>query len=159
MPSDNPIADVKNNINLQSLNSELDEVTKDLPKETRTAILEMIERHESHSGPLPTPDYLEKYEQILPGLAERIVRIPEREQEFRHSIANGYMEREFQLKSRGQIFALIAMLLLLIFAGLLAIIGDTKSAATVAGVTIVGIVGIFVTGKYLESSHEKNQNE
>lgn len=37
------------------------------------------------TGPLPHPDTLEQYEKILPGIAERIVKMAEAEQKARHS--------------------------------------------------------------------------
>lgn len=40
----------------------------------------------SYSGPLPPPSFLNQFEQIVPGSAERIIRYSEREQEHRHNI-------------------------------------------------------------------------
>lgn len=40
---------------------------------------------ESFEGPLPHPDILARYESILPGIADRIVRMAEAEQKARHS--------------------------------------------------------------------------
>jgi uncharacterized membrane protein len=37
-------------------------------------------------GPLPSPVLLEQYDQVLPGLAETIVRMAEREQAHRHEM-------------------------------------------------------------------------
>ncbi len=38
---------------------------------------ELVEIYAARSGPLPPPDELERYDQILPGLANRIVRVHE----------------------------------------------------------------------------------
>ena len=39
-----------------------------------------------HSGPLPTPEDLLKYNEAVPDAAERIVRQAEKEQTFRHRV-------------------------------------------------------------------------
>lgn len=38
-----------------------------------------------HQGPLPAPEDLQRYEQLLPGAAERIIKMAELEQQHRHS--------------------------------------------------------------------------
>ena len=38
----------------------------------------------SHSGPIPSPEYLEKYGKILPSCPERILTMAEREQSQKH---------------------------------------------------------------------------
>ena len=43
-------------------------------------------RHELHQGPLPHPDILRLYDSVVPGLAERIVKMAEREQAHRHEM-------------------------------------------------------------------------
>lgn len=40
----------------------------------------------SYSGPLPPPSFLNQFEQIVPGSAERIIQYSEREQAHRHKI-------------------------------------------------------------------------
>lgn len=39
---------------------------------------------ETFAGPVPHPDLLAKYEQIVPGAAERIIKMAENEQQVRH---------------------------------------------------------------------------
>jgi uncharacterized membrane protein len=43
----------------------------------------------SHAGPLPTPEDFAAYDQTLPGCADRIVSMAEREQAHRHVIREG----------------------------------------------------------------------
>lgn len=67
-------------------------------------------------GPLPTPDALEKYEQIQPGIAERILQMAEKEQAERHLQQKQVLDMERRnLRSlnwniiRAQIFALLSV--------------------------------------------------
>jgi uncharacterized membrane protein len=66
-----------------------------------------------YSGPLPDPETLTRYEQILPGIAERTLRLVESEQEHRHRMQEKQLDAGIidqkdgrNIEKRGQIFAL-----------------------------------------------------
>lgn len=62
-------------------------------------------------GPLPSPVLLGQYDQVKPGLAERIVRMAEREQHHRHAMDKAEIEAPHELARRGQWFGLVVTLL------------------------------------------------
>lgn len=64
------IADVEGNV-------------QDVQTEAQTQVI--AAKSETFEGPLPHPDILARYENILPGIADRIVRMAEAEQNARHS--------------------------------------------------------------------------
>lgn len=53
-----------------------------------------------HQGPLPDPDTLNRYEQMMPGSAERIFRIAEKEQEHRHTLERMSLEGEIDHQAK-----------------------------------------------------------
>lgn len=55
----------------------------DVQTEAQTQLI--AAKSETFEGPLPHPDILARYENILPGIADRIVRMAEAEQNARHS--------------------------------------------------------------------------
>ncbi len=55
----------------------------DVQTEAQTQVI--AAKSETFEGPLPHPDILARYENILPGIADRIVRMAEAEQNARHS--------------------------------------------------------------------------
>jgi len=59
-----------------------------------------------YSGPLPVSQEYAKYEQVLPGTADRLLSITEKEVEHRHKNE----DKKVELNSRGQIFAFIVAL-------------------------------------------------
>lgn len=59
------------------------------------------------SGPLPPPAYLEHYERVLPGAAERIFDWSEQEQRQRHDFENFLAKSVTRQQERGQIFAFL----------------------------------------------------
>lgn len=133
---------------------ELAEILEALPEDQRGKLIQVFEQTVMHKGWLPPPQQLAEYEAVLPGLAERIVQLPEREQAHRHAYIDSEAGRADKLKTRGQHYALISLIILLCFAGFLASIGAVTEGAALAGATIVGVVGIFVTGKILDTKAE-----
>lgn len=85
--------------------------------------------------------------------------MPEREQEHRHRVVEKVASDDVSLKKRGQNFAMISLVLLLFLAGALLLVGDTAWAARVAILGIVGVVGIFVTGRWADTKIAKIQSD
>lgn len=63
------------------------ELLEALPEKVRKQFAKII-MQTSHSGPLPSAAELQRYQEILPDLGERIVRMAEKEQDSRHKIEN-----------------------------------------------------------------------
>jgi len=64
-----------------------------------------------HIGPLPDPDTLKEYNEILPDAAERIFRMAEKSQEHYHTREKYIIENEIKKTNKGQNFALIISIL------------------------------------------------
>ena len=56
-----------------------------------------VEKREIFEGPLPHPDQLRQYEQVLPGIAERIVKMAEEEQRVRLAVTQADSEQKAAL--------------------------------------------------------------
>jgi uncharacterized membrane protein len=117
-------------------------------KEARLVLTRMVSK--SHSGPIPSAEELELLEHVLPGAANRCFEMAEREQAHRHVMGESIVTKEFSLRGRGQWLAIFALVCLLGMVGWLAYLGDTKAAAWLGAATIVGVVSVFVTGKFIE---------
>lgn len=104
------------------------------------AAAEIIQHTYSYSGPLPSPEMLQQYEDLQPGLADRIVTMAEKEQGNRHKV----QQRILGIASRGQWFGLVLGLATLFTAAAL-IIGGYPVAGIVALVTGIGVIaGAFL---------------
>ncbi len=121
-------------------------------KEARTVLTQVVSK--SHSGPIPSAEELEHLEAVLPGLADRVVSMAEREQNHRHGTVTSLLTKEFSLRGRGQWIALVALAMLLVAVVGIAWLGDTKSAAWLGGATIVAVVSIFVTGRLFDTRND-----
>ena len=138
---------------------QLEAALEQLPADRRRAIVQVVESQSSHSGPLPAPQQLREYDLVLPGLAERIVRLTEVEQEHRHEIVRESVRREARLKERGQVLGMVALILMLAFCAYLAAEGHAEAAAAVAGAVIVGVVGVFVVGRRADLKAVERQHD
>jgi uncharacterized membrane protein len=93
-----------------------------------------------YSGPLPTSGEFQGYEKVLPGSANRILVIAEKESEHRHDIE----KKELKIKGRGQIFALLISILSLAAVGLSIYFSQPVASIAPAIIAITGLASIFI---------------
>jgi len=124
---------------------------------------ETITAVENYMGPLPHPDILEKFDQVSPGAAERIIKMAEDQQkhvfeiEKRTLIINEQnhehyrvqeaktIESEIKLKKNSLNFSIFFVIpLFLIAAVFLAMDGKEVVASIVGGSTILGLAVIII---------------
>lgn len=98
---------------------------------------------EAFSGPIPQPEVLREYEQVLPGLAERIVRWTEDE-----AVHRRVVERSLVRLSWGGLWCALLLATMTILGGmLLAWFG--RGMAGVIGIVsaLAGLVIVFLAGR------------
>ncbi|MCB1310260.1 MAG: DUF2335 domain-containing protein [Leptospiraceae bacterium] len=114
---------------------------------------------ELYSGPLPAPDDLLKYDQIVPGAAERLIQMAERQMEHRHKL-------ELIVVSGGSKRAWVGLFFAFLL-GLSGILGgiylisegkDISGLATVIS-SAAALIGVFIYGKRSESKQRNRQVE
>ncbi len=107
------------------------------------AAIQISEAHH-FSGPLPRPEDLKKYDDILPGAAERIISMAENESRHRHESERRADKAAIGIAVAAIIAAFIAMLLLTgaVFYALYK--GYQAVAGTIAVGAIAAVVGAFL---------------
>ena len=124
----------------------LNAVPESKKEEVKEAL--MVMRSEMYSGPIPPPEALARYEEIQPGAADRILKMAEKQQEHRMALETKAIGGQVDQSKRGQIFGFIAIFLCIGAAVFFAVVCNmTKFAATFIPVTMVVLVGLFLTGK------------
>lgn len=97
------------------------------------------------SGPLPPPDVLERFDQVIPGGAARILQMAESEQSHRISFEQSALKAAIADKKRGQFFGGTI--------GILAILGAVAAVylgapwqvpVALVGVPVLGIVQALI---------------
>lgn len=114
-----------------------------------------------YSGPLPPPEMLQGFEQVLPGAAERIFSMVEQEQKHVHALQERSLAIDeqnvrgaYRLASRGQILGFVVVFASLLIGALLLYLGkDISGLATI--LTSLGIVLALFLGYRRQLQHEK----
>jgi uncharacterized membrane protein len=124
------------------------------PSDSSLAIEPQITQVATFSGPLPHPASLKEYDNVLPGLAERIVVMAEAEARHRHDMDKEaarqnelLMNNEFSERRSGQIFGLCIGALCIIACIVAIVFGAEGAAMVIGGTTVVGLVTVFVVGR------------
>lgn len=125
----------------------LDAVPESKKEEVKEAL--MIIRSEMYSGPIPPPEALARYEEIQPGAADRILKMAEKQQGHRMALETKAIGGQVDQSKRGQLFGFILVFVCIAVAVFFAVyFGMTAFAVTFLCVTMVSVVGLFVTGKF-----------
>ena len=113
-------------------------------------------RSTSWSGPLPAPADLQLFEEIVPGAADRILTLTEKQSEHRMSLERSVVSENLKQSKLGLIagFVLSAMV---IFGGIFLIyLGHDWAGGILISINLVGLAGVFVYGS---RSHRAQRRE
>lgn len=126
-----------------------------------SSIVEISEER-AHSGPLPAPETLAEYEKILPGLAERIVRLAEQpheeftvEQRHRHGMEGKIFDHTRLYRTTGLWMGFFVALLSLASAFYCASKSNWLGVAAFLCLPVLGVISVLVTGKPWVQAPEK----
>lgn len=99
--------------------------------------------HQQFSGPIPPPTILSDYNNIVPGAAERILRMAEDDASHQRNIERLAITSTKNEVRIGQFFGLIVSLAVLALAGFAVLHGQPWVATLLGGGTLVGIITAF----------------
>ncbi len=103
-------------------------------------------RSMSFSGPLPHPDVLASYDQVIPGLADRIVSEAHGQTSHRQALEAKALDGELWRSKAGVISALAVAIGGMAGGFALILMGKDVAGGLFAGVPIASIVGNFIYG-------------
>lgn len=109
-------------------------------------------------GPVPPPSLLREYEDLMPGLGNRLVELTEREQAHRHKQDKEHLEGNMSLSSRGQWMAFVIVMTILIAAFVFGLRGETVLAGALVTINMTAICSVFIWGKYFTSKSTPKEN-
>jgi len=108
-------------------------------------------------GPLPPAVELEKYNQIVPGAAERIITMAEKQTAHRMDLEKHAVSEQLRQSARGQLFALIIGVSGIIGAVVVGLIGNAWVAGTIATASLGTLAVSFITGKRQEQQSRQQK--
>jgi uncharacterized membrane protein len=101
----------------------------------------------SFIGPIPPPNILKGYNEVVKDGAERILAMAENQSNHRIQLETHAIKEELKQSRLGQLFGFILGVLGLGLATTLALLGHDTIAGIFGTTTIVGLVTVFVLGK------------
>lgn len=103
------------------------------------------------SGPIPPPSILEGYEQLIPGAADRILKMAESDARHQQEIEFAALSGTLAEVKRAQLFAFFIVIIALGAAMLALKMGSPDVAGIIGGTTVVGLVSAFIVGRLAKS--------
>lgn len=110
---------------------------------------------EQFSGPLPHPSILEKYEQVVQGSADRIIKKFEQQTDHRQKLEKAVIYSDMQRANLGLIFAFIIAMTTIIGGIYAALQGQQLFGGSLSFTGLALLVGAFLTDKYAQSKSKE----
>lgn len=136
--------------NIYELPEDAMEVLEELPDEKRQIMLKAmvsVEQSSSFAGPLPPPSLFNGYEKTLPGAADRILTMAEKEQENRHFNNKEMLNQIKGERKRGQYMGCSLVVFLAICGLLLGYLGHDWLSGVIFTGALISVPIIFVLNK------------
>lgn len=124
-------------------------------------------RTEQFQGPIPPPQILAGYEQLLPGAADRILAMAEKETAHRQIMEEKALDAEIEgLKNeagdtkRGQFCGLTIGIVALLVGGYVSVNGAQWAGGFIGAGGVAGLVSAFIAGrKYPQNNNGDQQSK
>lgn len=113
----------------------------------------------TYSGPIPPPEILQGYEKVLPGAAERILSMAEKQAKHRQEMESIKVKSGTRDSLIGEIFALIIGLTTIVSGAVVAIKGQPWPGAVIGTTGLAGLVSVFIYGTRQNQREEKNKSQ
>lgn len=109
----------------------------------RPEIQQIVVSHEAFQGPLPHPNILRGYKDLLPDAPERVFKLTEDEFSHRHRMEDKALTGAVDRDKRGQHYGLAATIITVLCAFVLGLTGHDFLAGSIIAI-VVALVAIFV---------------
>ncbi|MCP3941879.1 MAG: DUF2335 domain-containing protein [Desulfobacteraceae bacterium] len=137
---------------------------KRLPDKNNPTIVQQEYKAEQFQGPLPPPQILAGYEQLLPGAADRILAMAEKETAHRHMLEEKSLDAEIEgLKNeagdtkRGQYCGLAIGIIAIVSGAYTATNGAPWPGGFIGTGGVVALVSAFIVGR--NNPHSNNGDQ
>ena len=145
---------------MNSDSKKLDASSNMVPEELRSLDKEGLVRQteliasqmqvQMHMGPIPPASEFAKYEKVLPGSADRILKMAEKQSSHRQNMEDRMLAENIKVSKRGQLFAFVLTIIILLFGMYLVVTGkDVQGFITIVTV-VTGLAGLFVYNRVSE---------
>ena len=133
------------------LPEEIQNLINEMPAPQQQAVkailLGVSVKNHTYRSPIPPPDILKGYNDVIPNGAERILAMTEKQAEHRMMMENTVIAREQHQSEKGQNYGLIIALSFLVGSVFLIYTGHDTAGGILGTVDLVALVSAFIYGK------------
>lgn len=142
------IVQIKQELEALELEEVNPEVFTGVPIQQRQEIIRTMVSYKHHSGPLPDPETLARYNELIPNGAERIMAQAEEQATHRMYLEKIAIPAQVGQSAKGQNYGFILSAMIIVASVFLAYTGHETTACVLGGTTIVSLAIIFVLNKF-----------
>lgn len=114
---------------------------------------------EFFSGPLPPPSLLAKYNEVVPGGAERILAMAESQSKHRESLESKVVEGNIKSQQRGSLYAFVIAMTTITGGIYLIHTGNDLSGLATVITSLIGLVSVFAYAQYRQSKERTEKSK
>lgn len=114
-----------------------------------------VTQSEMFQGPIAHPKHLRQYEDILPGSADRIIRMAESQLEHSQKMQERVLDAEIYDHKSGRLYGFLALTALIVGGVVTGALGMEALSLAFLGAGALGVVGSFIRGKARGKSAEE----
>lgn len=110
---------------------------------------------QTFSGPLPHPDILRQFDAVVPGSAERIIKMAEEQSFHRKELERKVIDSDIARSKWGQILGFVIAVSGLVVSAVVAIFGSALAGGIIGVGTLASLVGVFMYGSKTRSKERE----
>ena len=117
--------------------------------------MRVTEVSQSFSGPLPPPEILRKFDEVVPGAAERIIKMAEDQSIHRKELEKKVIDSDIARSKWGQILGFVIAIAGLVVSAIVVVYGSAIAGGIIGVGTLASLVGVFMYGSKTRSEERK----
>ncbi|MCD4830777.1 MAG: DUF2335 domain-containing protein [Anaerohalosphaeraceae bacterium] len=126
-----------------------------LSKQAVQQVVGIVEQH--FSGPLPPPQVLSQYDEIIPNGAERIMVMAEKQGEHRRTLEKTALDTDSRNSLLGVIFAFVIGIVTVVTGAIVIIKGHSWPGTLLGSAGLIGLVSVFIYGTQQKRQERKSK--
>jgi uncharacterized membrane protein len=111
----------------------------------------------SFSGPLPPPEVLKRFEEVVPGSAERIIKMAEGQFAHRTELERKIIASDIARSRLGQILGFIIAIVGLVCSVIISMYGNQIAGAILGVGTLASLVSVFMYGSRVRKEERERK--
>jgi uncharacterized membrane protein len=140
-------------------NSNITKPAKAATTTPRAGVVVSQSRLEMRSGPMPDAEELARYESVVPGAAERIMKTYEAQVAHRHYLERITVESGVSRSRQGLVAGFIISMTAMVITVIALLTGHEIAGTVIGGGSLVGLVTVFFTGRAQQRAERRDRDE